>query len=115
MRIKNGVRYVSGQIAMCDATMVVDSVCRKFDVECVVTCGIEQHEPPSGHPTGDAKDFRIRDLGSAREEKFREEVRKRLDDRSGLSTLHQKEASFNVALHPLGGAHHLHVRYKPTD
>ena len=101
MRIKDGVRFSSPEMAMLHASMVMEGVCEEFDVECVVTCGEDAHEHPSRHVWGAALDYRTRDIIGRPERKqgFADEARERLGD------------GFDVVLE----SDHLHVEYDPKD
>lgn len=98
MAIKPGVRFVSGVHAMSIAALVVNEVCIEFGVDCVVTCGVEQHtHPPSLHPIGHALDFRTRDLPASSKGLFAAAVKERLAE------------GFDVVLE----SDHMHVEYQP--
>lgn len=96
--IKDRVRFASPEMAMMHASLVMMEVCREFGVDCVVTCGIEEHEHPSFHVYGGGLDYRTRDLEhQARKELFSASASKRLGD------------GFDVVLE----SDHLHVEYDP--
>jgi len=97
--IKHGVRFHSGPIAMMHASLVVHDLCiNYFNVPFVVTCGIEKHEPPSKHSTGNGLDYRTRDIpDQIQKEEFADLVSAGLGD------------GFDVVLE----IDHLHVEYDP--
>jgi hypothetical protein len=85
---------------MCHATMIVAKVCEEFGVDCVVTCGGEQHEPPSKHFYDQALDYRTRDLADRQtREQFLNRVRALLGD--GYDALLESD--------------HLHVEWDPKS
>ena len=95
LKVKEGVRFVSSEAAMNVATMVVSEVCKEFGVDCVITCGKEEHKDPSKHLVG-ALDFRTYDLESQQhKEQFADAVSYRLG------------SGFYVLLE----INHLHVQY----
>ncbi|KKM47140.1 hypothetical protein LCGC14_1559020 [marine sediment metagenome] len=97
--LKEDVRFASGMMAMGQASIVINEVCKEMHVDCVVTGGTEKHmHPPSLHPLGGALDYRIRDYPHIkRKEMFAKTVAERLGP------------AFNVLLKP----DHLHVEYDP--
>ncbi len=101
MRIKNGVRFSSPEMAMGHASMVMQEICKEFAVECVVTGGVEKHQHPSKHVYGGGLDYRTRNINGRPERKqgFADEARKRLGD------------GFDVVLE----SDHLHVEWDPKD
>jgi hypothetical protein len=99
MKIKDGVRFASPLLAMAVAVSVVDVICRRYGIVCVVTGGVEKHEHPSLHVYGGALDFRTRDFAPADLRTFAAEVREELGD------------GFDVVLE----SDHLHVEYDPKD
>ena len=58
MRIKNGVRFGSGEMAMTLAVVAVQEVYREASAEFVVTGGSEDRRPNNLHHRGWALDFR---------------------------------------------------------
>ena len=101
MRIKNGVRFASPEMAMCHASMVVHFVIGRLrdGMYGEVTGGVEGHSLPSLHVLGGALDYRTRALTEAEQRKFANEVRDKLGD------------GFDVVLEH--DPPHLHVEYDP--
>lgn len=104
MRIKDGVRFHTGIMAMLHASMVVDGVCRELFTECVLTGGSEGRHFTSPHFHGYALDYRANHIDRALAERVSNKVRERLGD------------GYDVVLHEgESGELHLHVEYDPKD
>ncbi len=103
MRIKNGVRFATGELAMGVAASLVDSVYEEFGCDCVVTGGSEGRRPNSLHHRGWALDFRLNNIDTSAADAISEAVRSRLGD------------GFDVVPHGDGASYHLHVEYDPKD
>lgn len=104
MRIKNGVRFATGEQAMTIAALVIEREhhCRNF--ECEVTGAGENRRPNNLHHRGWALDFKMNHIedGEVRLE-IANDVRRNLGD------------GFDVVLHGAGPHIHLHVEYDPKD
>lgn len=93
--LKNDVRFASCEMAIMMAALVVRDVCAEYGVDCVVTCGVEEHTYPSKHVLNAALDFRTNDLSKLNVEGFTTKVKDRLTDKYGV----------------LFEGDHLHVQY----
>ena len=98
--IKEGVHFSSIEMAMNMAVHVIKDVCDDFDIDCVITGGVEEHKWPSKHLYG-ALDFRSHDLrNDVQKHKFAREVRKRL-------------GKWFTFLFEIGKGEHFHCQYPP--
>lgn len=109
MRIKDGVRFSSPEMAMCIATIAVRDVFTDFGqdmLEFCITGGIEDHQHPSKHVYGGGLDYRTKSLSLSEDEKWMltAAVRRYLGD------------GFDVVLESVGKPNeHLHVEYDPKS
>lgn len=103
LTVKEGVRFVSSEMAMCIATMIIKELCDEYRIDCVITCGKERHTDPSKHLVG-AFDFRSRDISSwGQKHQFTLDARRRLG--SGFTFLFEDtDAS-------IGRKEHFHCQY----
>lgn len=99
--IKAGVRFATPVDAMCEASAIVREVFAEYKEDCVLTCGIEKHEPPSWHVLGGAKDWRLNHMTRSKAETITNEVRNRVNE------------AFDVLDHGDDDEYHLHVEYEP--
>lgn len=100
LKIKPGVKVTGMQVPMIIATIVAESFCNKLDVDCVITSCIDgTHSVKSKHYTGNALDFRTRDMNGTQQQMFFDAVS------SGLGT------DYDVILEH----NHLHVEYEPRN
>jgi hypothetical protein len=97
VKIKGNVRFHSAEQAMTVAHSVVTDVYRELGYECRLTCGIEEHEPPSIHVVGGAFDYGIRRIPDADCVLIRHLLQERLGH------------GFDVVLE----SDHIHVEYDP--
>ena len=80
LHIKKGVRFLSAEMAMMHATIIVNEVAAEMGVDCTITCGKESHEDPSKHLLG-ALDYRTRMLKTQeRKMQFEYTIRLRLNE-----------------------------------
>lgn len=103
MRIKNGVRFHSLDVAMCIATVLINDVYREHGCECVITSGVDGvHHFNSLHPSGGALDFSTHTIPANLLEMVLASVRSRL----GIA--------YDVILEDRAKPNeHLHVEYDP--
>ena len=106
MRIKDDVRFASQEMAMCHASMVVQSVFQHLGLEMEVTGGIEDPDKLragrfSYHPTGGALDYKVNHISPSERHNLLWYVKRWLGD------------GFDALLH--GANVHLHVEYDPKD
>ncbi len=103
MRIKDGVRFHTGEMAMMHASMVTEAVCRRLFIECVLTGGSEGRHFTSPHFHGYALDYRANHITESLARDFEKAVRADLGD------------GFDVVLHGEGANLHLHIEYDCKD
>lgn len=104
MKLKAGVRLTDLAPQMVVAVVVVDGICGKYGVECVVTSANDsKHSAKSWHYRGRALDFRTHyEALNGREQEFRDAVKAALGD------------EFDVVIEAVGTPNeHLHVEYDP--
>lgn len=105
MKIKDGVRFATGEQAMTVAVVVIDRIYEELAYECTVTGGCEGRRPNNLHHRGWALDFRMNDVTRSDQLTIATQVRTRLGDGDG----------FDVVLHGEGQNIHLHVEYDPKE
>jgi len=103
MRIKDGVRFSSPEMAMLLASMVVAKVFDEYDVALTLTGGCEGRRQVVPHGFGGALDFRLNHVTISMAEAITEEVDRRLGD------------GFDAVDHGEGDNYHLHVEYDPKE
>ncbi len=103
VKIKHDVRFHSAEQAMIVAHSVVVAVYQELGVECRLTCGIEEHEPPSHHVIGGAFDYGIRNTSEQTQSMLLRLIQVRLGP------------AFYAGLHPRINPHHIHTEYDPKD
>lgn len=64
LSIKQGVKLIGIKPEMTFAAIIVDQVYTQYNIQdCVITSGLDgQHKPHSKHYTGEALDFRTRNM-----------------------------------------------------
>ena len=100
--LKHGVRLTDLCPQIVLATMIVDGLCTKYGVVCVITSANDStHSAASWHYKGRALDFRTHyDVLNGREQAFRDEVKEALG------------AEFDVVLEAVGTPQeHLHIEW----
>ena len=107
MRIKNGVRFVNPDVAMCHASMIIQGIYAERHLPCEITGGVEEHQHPSLHAYGAALDYGTRLLYREDSPEHREAKLYQLASaiRSALGD------GFDVVLE----SDHLHVEYDPKS
>lgn len=100
MTIKSGVKLKGLKPEMALAATVVESVYQHFHHECTITSALDgKHSTNSLHYSGNALDFRTRDISS----NITLNLRKTVEDRLG--------PEFDVVLEQ----DHLHVEFQPKE
>lgn len=104
MKIKNGVRFATGEQAMLMAGIEIERIYEKAGFHCELTGGAEGRRPNNLHHRGWALDFKMNHVD---------------EERSRLAIANEARAAlgdgFDVVLHGEGLNIHLHVEYDPKD
>jgi hypothetical protein len=100
MKLKAGVLLENVSWRMFWAALVVDSVFSRYDVETVITSGVDgSHSAASLHYQGLALDFRTRDLPAQQLGTIKASIQRELG------------ASYDVVIE----SDHLHIEYDPKE
>lgn len=100
LKIKPGVKVTGVTSPMLIAIMVADSYCKDINVDCVLTSGIDgRHSIKSKHYSGNALDFRTRDMNGTQQTMFADAMTVALG------------TDYDVVLEH----NHLHVEYEPRQ